>query len=110
MTTMTAACTVELWISTDHDPTGTRRLLILEYPEMVRTRMPVSLAAEIMTQGYPRGGKETEFNFDLWDWFMVLFLFLLLPLLLLMFPLFFPLLLSPSPPPFSSPSPPSGPK
>lgn len=56
MTKMTAACTVEFWISTDHDPTATRRLLILEYPEMVRTRMFVSLAAEIMTQGYPRGG------------------------------------------------------
>ena len=50
---MTAACTVELWIGTDNDPTGTRRLLILEYPELVRTRMLVFLVADIMSKGVP---------------------------------------------------------
>jgi len=36
MTGMTAACTVELWLSMDADPTSTSRLLNLEYPELVR--------------------------------------------------------------------------
>ena len=122
MTKMTAACTVEFWISTDHDPTGTRRLLILEYPEMVRTRMFVSLAAEIMTQGYPRGGEKTEFNFDLWDWFMDAVSLPPPPHFSFFSPFSSPfsssLLPLPSPPPFSPfhlshfplPSLPSGPK
>jgi len=45
MTGMTAACTVELWLSMDVDPTSTSRLLILEYPELGRDKKEVTRKA-----------------------------------------------------------------
>ena len=35
MTQMTAACTAELWVSTDADPLNLHKVLVLEYNDLV---------------------------------------------------------------------------